>query len=33
MAIAHYPYMNLKMPGPQGIITVRVDFQGVAECF
>jgi hypothetical protein len=25
--------MILKMPGPQGIITVRTDFQGVAECF
>jgi hypothetical protein len=23
MAILHYPYMILKMPGPQGIITVR----------
>jgi hypothetical protein len=23
----------LKMPGPQGIITVRADFQGAAECF
>jgi hypothetical protein len=25
--------MILKMPGPQGIITVRADFQGAAECF
>jgi hypothetical protein len=25
--------MVLKMPGPQGIITVRADFQGAAECF
>jgi hypothetical protein len=33
MAIPHYPYMILKMPGPQGIITVRADFQGAAECF
>jgi hypothetical protein len=32
-AIPHYPYMILKMPGPQGIITVRADFQGAAECF
>jgi hypothetical protein len=32
-AIPHYPYMILKMPGPQGIITVRADFQGTAECF
>jgi hypothetical protein len=33
MTIPHYTYMILKMPGPQGIITVRADFQGVAECF
>jgi hypothetical protein len=33
MAIPHYSYMLLKMPGPQGIITVRADFQGIAECF
>jgi crotonobetainyl-CoA:carnitine CoA-transferase CaiB-like acyl-CoA transferase len=33
MAIPHYTYMVLKMPGPQGIITVRTDFQGAAECF
>jgi hypothetical protein len=33
MAIRHYSYMILKMPGPQGIITVRADFQGAAECF
>jgi hypothetical protein len=25
--------MILKMSGPQGIITVRADFQGIAECF
>jgi hypothetical protein len=25
--------MILKMPGPQGIITVHADFQGTAECF
>jgi hypothetical protein len=31
MAIPHYTYMILKMPGPQGIITVRADFQGVVE--
>jgi hypothetical protein len=31
MAIPHYTYMILKMPGPQGIITVRADFQGAAE--
>jgi hypothetical protein len=33
MAIPHYPYMVLKMPRPQGIITVRADFQGAAECY
>jgi hypothetical protein len=33
MAIPHYTYMILKMPGPQGIINVRADFQGAAECF
>jgi hypothetical protein len=33
MAIPHYPYMILKMLGPQGIITVHVNFQGAAECF
>jgi hypothetical protein len=33
MVISHYPYMILKMPGPQGIITVCADFQGAAECF
>jgi hypothetical protein len=33
MAIPHYSYMILKMPGPQGIITVHADFQGVTECF
>jgi hypothetical protein len=33
MAIPHYTYMILKMPGPQGIITVRADFQSAAECF
>jgi hypothetical protein len=33
MAIPHYTYRILKMPGPQGIITVRADFQGAAECF
>ena len=26
MVIPHYSYMILKMPGPQGIITVRADF-------
>jgi hypothetical protein len=30
MAIPQYSYMILKMPGPQGIITVCADFQGAA---
>jgi hypothetical protein len=33
IAIPHYLYMILKMPGPQGIIIVCADFQGAAECF
>jgi hypothetical protein len=33
MAIPHYSYMILKMPEPQGIITMRADFQGATECF
>jgi hypothetical protein len=33
MAIPYYPYTIIKMSGPQGIITVRADFQGTAECF
>jgi hypothetical protein len=33
MAIPHYAYMILKMSGPQGVIIVRADFQGVAKCF
>jgi hypothetical protein len=33
VAIPHYPYMILKMQGTQGIITVRADFHGTAECF
>jgi hypothetical protein len=33
MAIPNYTYMILKMSGTQGIIIVRADFQGAAECF
>jgi hypothetical protein len=33
MAIPHYSYMIPKMSGPQGIIIVHADFQGVVECF
>jgi hypothetical protein len=33
VAIPHYTYMILKMPGPQGIITMSANFQGAADCF
>jgi hypothetical protein len=33
VAIPHYSYMILKMSGPQGIIIMRANFQGTAECF
>jgi hypothetical protein len=33
MDIPHYPYMILKMPGPQGIIPIWANFQGARECF
>jgi hypothetical protein len=33
MAISHYPYMILRMSGPQGIITMRINFHGTVECF
>jgi hypothetical protein len=33
MAIPHHSHKILKMPGPQGIIIVRADFQGTTECF
>jgi hypothetical protein len=33
MAIPHYPYMILKMSGPQGILNERTDYQGDVECF
>jgi hypothetical protein len=33
MAIPHYSYMILKIPGPQGIITMRANFLGAVECF
>jgi hypothetical protein len=33
ISIPHYTYMILNMPGPQGVITVRADFQCAAECF
>jgi hypothetical protein len=33
MAIPYYSNMILKMLGPQGIITMRANFQGAMECF
>jgi hypothetical protein len=33
VAITHYSYMILKIPGPQGIITLCANFQRAAECF
>jgi hypothetical protein len=33
MPIPHYSYMILKVPRPQGIITVCADFQGITKCF
>jgi hypothetical protein len=33
MVIPHYTYMMLKMPGPQGVVTRKTDFQASAECY
>ena len=33
MGIPHYTYMMLKMPGPQGVVTRKADFQASAECY
>jgi hypothetical protein len=32
MAIPHYAYLKLKMPGPRGIITITGDYRRSAEC-
>ena len=32
MAVPHYAYLKLKMPGPRGIITVAGDYRRSAEC-
>ena len=32
MAVPHYAYNKLKIPGPKGIITVRGDAEKVVEC-
>lgn len=33
MVIPHYSYMMLKMLGPQGIITMKANFQGAIGCY
>ena len=32
MVSAHYAYMVIKMPGPQGPITVPIDMEGAMRC-
>jgi hypothetical protein len=32
MAIPNYTYLNLKMSGPNGVITVRTTYQHAYEC-
>ena len=32
MAVPHYAYLVLKMPGPSGVITLRGDHQKAYEC-
>ena len=32
MAVPHYAYLMLKMPGPKGVITVRGDFDRSDKC-
>ena len=32
MAVPHYAYLKLKMPGPKGVITVTGDFQRSDSC-
>jgi len=32
MVSAHYAYMVIKMPGPQGPITVSIDMEGAVRC-
>jgi hypothetical protein len=32
MAIPNYSYLKLKMPGPNGVITVRTTYQHAYEC-
>ena len=32
MAVPHYAYLKLKMPGPYGIITISRDFERSDQC-
>ena len=32
MAVPHYAYLKMEMPGPKGIITVAGDFRRSIEC-
>jgi hypothetical protein len=32
MAIPHYPYLLLKMPGPHGIFSLRGDLKHTFDC-
>ena len=32
MAVLHYPYLTLKMPGPNGIISLHSDLQNYFDC-
>ena len=32
MAVPHYSYLVVKMPAPRGVISVRADFKGMADC-
>jgi hypothetical protein len=32
MAIPNYTYLKFKMPGPNGVITVRTTYQHAYEC-
>ncbi|KAI4993911.1 hypothetical protein ZWY2020_008224 [Hordeum vulgare] len=32
MAIPHYAYLKMKMPGPKGIITIAGDYKNSFEC-
>jgi hypothetical protein len=32
MAVSNYTYLKLKMPGPNGVITVRPSYEHAYEC-